>query len=243
MTVSRTVRAVLAALLATTLIDCSDINSDPAVPVVVEVRVPVGPGGGAPQVEIDDTITLAARALNQQGDSIAASFVWRTPDTALVALDSTAGRLSGRQPGTARIQVRTGSLVSGFVNFSVVPHADSLLIVPPDTFRIALADTASAPLIAELDTLNPDGPLANRQLVYELLLPVFGVAGDTATLSGGGLIRTVVTSTTGQPATPVYVRAVPGQPRPDSVLVEVRAVRPSGGPIPGSGQRFTVRFD
>jgi hypothetical protein len=142
----------------------------------------------------------------------------------------------------ARVQVTSGSLTSDFVNFAVVPAAESLQIIPPDSARVLVTDTASVPLVAELDTVNPLGPLQGRQIIYQLTT-IFGQPGDTASLGGGGMTRAVATNSLGQPTTPVYVRAIPALSRPDSVLVEITAFRPSGAAIPGSGQVFIVRFD
>jgi hypothetical protein len=222
---------------------CSDLSGDSDTPIILEIRAPASVGGANPPVEIGDTFQLSARALNQAGDSVAATFTWRTLDTALVFVEPTTGRISGKKVGTpARIQVTSGNLISDPVSFSVVPAAESLKIVPPDSARVLTTDTASAALIAELDTLNPDGPLQGRLITYQLTT-IFGQPGDTASLGGGVMLRTVATSTLGQPTIPIYVRPIPTLARPDSVLVEVTALRPSGASIPGSGQQFIVRFD
>jgi hypothetical protein len=230
-------------ILVLTLLGCSNLTGDSKTPIAIEIRIPAGPPGFTPVVEIGDTLQLSARALNQAGDSVDASFVWLTPDTATLALDSLTGRFTGKAVGTGRVQVRSGSLSSDLLTFSVVPAADSLMIVLPDSFRVLTTDTATLPLVAELDTINPTGPLAGRQIVYVMLQPFFGQPGDTASLNGGTLSRLALTGINGEPTTPVYVRPIPGQPRPDSVFVEVRAFRPSGAVIPGTGQRFIIRFD
>jgi hypothetical protein len=221
---------------------CSDLSSSDDVPVAIEIRAPAGPPGSPPPVEIGDTLQLTARALNQAGDSVAATFEWRTPDTAFLYVESTTGRITGKLPGTGRVQVLTGTLTSELVTFAVVPAAESLVIVGSDSARVLVTDTASAQLIAELDTLNPTGPLAGRQIIYQLIT-IFRQPGDTVSLAGGGFVRTVTTSALGQPIVPVYVRPIPSLARPDSVIVEITALRPSGVLIPGSGQRFIVRFD
>ncbi len=233
----------LGALLLVTLASCSDLSSNNDEPITLEIRTPAGLPGSSPPVEIGDTFVLSARALNQKGDSVPATIVWRTPDTAFLFVDSLTGRISGKQPlANARVQARTGSLISDLVTFTVLVGPDSLLIVPPDSFRVLTTDTASVPLIAQLDTLAPDGPVAGHQMVFTLTT-IFGQPGDTASLSGGVMTRTVLTGSTGQPTVSVYVRTIPSAARPDSVLVDVSAFRPSGAAIPGSGQTFIVRFD
>ena len=232
----------LAALLAS-IAACSDLGGGGDTPVAIEIRVPAAAQGASPLVEIGDTLFLGSRALNQAGDSVAATITWRTPDTAFIGLDPTTGRVTGKKPGTGRIQARTGTLISDFVTFTVVPAAESLLVVAPDSFRMPTTYSVAGPLVAQLDTIAPDGPLANRLIVYQLLLPVFGAVEDTATLNGGVLVRSALTGATGQPTSPVTVRAVAGRARPDSVRVEVDAYHPSGTPVAGSGQTFIVRFD
>lgn len=221
---------------------CSNLSGDSDTPILLEIRAPAPIGGGNPLVEIADTFQLSARALNQAGDSVDAVFTWRTADTALIFIEAATGRISGKKVGVGRIQVTSGTLTSELVSFSVVPAAESLLIIPPDSARILTTDTASAGLVAELDTLNPDGPLQGRQITYQLTT-IFGQPGDTASLGGGVMLRAVATNSLGQPNITVYVRPIPALPRPDSVLVEVTALRPSGAAIPGSGQVFIVRFD
>jgi hypothetical protein len=232
-------RNVLGLLLATAL-GCSNLSGDSDTPVVIDVFAVAGSGISG-QVEVGDTAVLTAMALNRQGDSVAATFTWRTPDTATVFLDPQTGQVSGKQPGTARVQARSGSLISDFVTLSVVPMADSLLVIPPDSARLLAADTASAPLITQIDSINPDGPLSGRRIVYEIIQ--FFPAADSASLNGGLFALNATTTTTGQPSAPVYVRKIPGRPHPDSVYVEIRSYRPSGVLIPGSGQVFIVRFD
>lgn len=236
------IAAPLAGLALLAALACSDLAGDSSTPITLEVRSPVGTGALA-FVEIGDTVQFTARALNQAGDSVAADIRWRTPDTTLLAVDSLTGAVTGKAPGPARVQARTGNLVSDFLSVTVVVGADTVFIVPPDSARVAATDSGSAALVAQLDTLNPEGPVSGRRIEYELLFPVFGQPGDTATLNGGVATLSATTGSTGQPTSPVTVQVVPGQPRPDSVLVEVRSRRPSGALVPGSGQQFIVRFD
>jgi hypothetical protein len=63
---------------------------------------------------IGRTITLHAVALDIQGDAVPSAMIyWRTPDTALVTLDSVAGTVIARtNSGSARFQARVGTLLS-----------------------------------------------------------------------------------------------------------------------------------
>ena len=66
--------------------------------------------------------------------------------------------------------------------------------------------------------------------------------GPTGTLGNGGRRVPSTTDTSGAPITPVILRAVPGQPKPATVTVEVRWTRPSGTPVPGSPHDFVINF-
>lgn len=220
---------------------CSNLNGDSDTPILIQVSPPALSGISG-QVEIGDTAAMTAVAINQAGDTVPVTFKWRAVDTGLVAIDSVTGAVTGKAAGIARVQARTGSLVSDLISLSIVPFADSLLIIPPDSARLLTTDTASAALVAEIDTTNPSGPLTARRLIYEIVQS-FGQPGDSASLNGGFNAIGATTTSTGRPTTPVYVRKIPGVAYPDSVFVAVSSIRPGGDSIPGSGQLFIVRFD
>jgi hypothetical protein len=220
---------------------CSNLNGDSDTPILIQVSPPAQSGISG-QVEIGDTAAMTAVAINQAGDTVPVTFKWRAVDTGLVAIDSVTGAVTGKVAGIARVQARTGSLISDLISLTVVPFADSLLIIPPDSARLLTTDTASAALVAEIDTINPSGPLTGRRLIYEIVQS-FGQPGDSASLNGGFNAVGATTTSTGQPTTPVYVRKIPGVAYPDSVFVAVSSIRPSGASVPGSGQIFIIRFD
>ena len=81
-------------------------------------------------------------------------------------------------------------------------------------------------------------------MIYTITSPVFpNVASRTVEFPNGWLADTIVTTATGQPATPPIIQRVVGQTSPDSAVVVVSAARPSGRPVPGPGSGFIVRFD
>jgi len=166
-------------------------------------------------VDFGDTITLRAKAIDGIADS-----------------------------GTASVQAQSGPYITDLIPFTVRPSADTLAIVPPDTFRVALADSESAPLVATVLSNNPPGGLSGRNLIYTVVFPVFSdPSARTVQLPGGVLADTIATGFDGGPVSPVTLRRVPGVATPDNALVEISTFRPSGKAVPGSGQRFTVRFD
>jgi hypothetical protein len=61
-------------------------------------------------------------------------------------------------------------------------------------------------------------------------------------LPGGVLTLDAVTGLDGSPSSPVTLNRVTGVTSPDSAIVTVGALTASGATVPGSGQRFIVRF-
>lgn len=203
----------------------------------LEVRVP-----RPPVVEVGQTIQLSARALDRQGDSVGAAITWLTPDTTVI-LTST-GLLTGRTGGTtARVQAQVDSLVSDFVTFTVNPRPDTLKIVGDSIFVVAAGVVSSAPLVASLQSLVPPMALSGDVITYSIVAPVFADPSQrTVELPGGVLTLDAVTGLDGSPLSPVTVNRVTGVTSPDSAIVTVRALTASGATVPGSGQRFIVRF-
>src|SRR5437660_487825 len=67
------------------------------------------------------------RALNSQGDSVAAQIFWATLDTAtIVVLDSTTGVTVGKVVGSGRLQGRVGLLRSNPQTVVVAARLDSV---------------------------------------------------------------------------------------------------------------------
>ncbi len=206
---------------------CSSLGEGGA-PIALEFLVPQ-----PAVVEIDDTIQLRARVLDQAGDSIAATIRWRTPDTT-VAVDSISGNFWGILAGTGKVQPTTGTLVGFLATFTVRTRTDSVVIAATaESLLVVLGtDSISAPL----------GPVAapaaaGRTLIFTLVAPT----GAAVRLSGDVTADTVTTAANGTPAVPVRVRTV-GVASGDSAIVQVESRRPSGAVVPGSGQKIRVFF-
>lgn len=219
---------LLAALAAAA---CSSLGESGS-PVAIEVFTP-----SPAVVDVGDTITLRARLLDQQGDSVAGTIRWRTLDSTL-SIDSVTGRLTGDSAATVgRVQAVAGTLVGPITQFSVRARADSLVITAPaDSILVLTGDTASGQLPAKVvDSLGTG--LAGRILSFAIVAP--SPAG--ALLSGGVKADTVSTGGDGMASPIMRVRNV-NVASGDSVIVEVEARRPSGVVVPGSGQRIRVFF-
>jgi hypothetical protein len=166
-----------------------------------------------------------------------------------IAIDSLTGRVTGLLAGTTgRVQVTDGSLASDLITLTVLPRADTVE-VPRDTIVVAAGATTSPPLLARVaarDAAAPTGfsGVSGRSVVFTIVEPVFAdPAARTVEITGGALADTVVTGTDGLPSAPVTLSRIAGRTAPPIVLVEVKAVRRSGVLVPGSGQRFVVRFE
>lgn len=219
---------------------CSDLSSSDETVVALQVTSPPGAA-----VEVGDTVTYSAVALNRNGDPIPATIRWSTPDTAVIAVDSLSGVVLGRKPGQGRVQAISDGLVSPLNLLTVFASPDTLILVPPDTVTLdTLSSTTTAPLVARLESFNPVGPVAGRAIIYTVVEPVFAdPAARTVEFSTGGLADTATTAANGEPVNPVVLARIPGLAPPDSAIVEIRATRyKDNQPVPGSGQRWIIRF-
>jgi hypothetical protein len=206
--------------------------------VGLEIRTPRNP-----VVEVGQTITLKAAALDEQGDTIAgAPIVWVTPDTTVILTPS--GQLTGRTGGqTARVQAQLDSLVSDFVTFTVNPRPDTVVITGDSVLTVASGAMASGPLLASLRSLSPAEPLADRVLTYTVTAPAFADPSQrTVELTGGVLTVGATTGADGTPVVPVVMSRVAGRTAPDSSIVTIAAATATGAVVPGSGQRFIIHF-
>jgi hypothetical protein len=218
-----------ALLLALVVAGCSDLDEGAGGVVALEIRIPA-----LRTVEVGESITLSAEALDKDGNPVSAEIAWRTPDATL-SVDALNGVITGVAPGPGRVQALAGSLASELVEFTVILRADTL-IVTDSVLTVAPGVATSPPLVATLQTFSPAGPLADRPVVYAILSPV----DATITLPGGVLTDTVNTGTDGAVSAMTLSRVNIAQPT--TAIVEVRAFRTRGALVPGSGQRFTVTF-
>jgi hypothetical protein len=223
------------ALLSTLLLvlGCSDLTEEAGGVVALEIRTPA-----VLSLEVGETLPLTASALDKDGNPVAADVAWRTPDATLT-VDPATGVITGVSPGPGRVQAFVGQLASGLVQFTVIPRADTLIVID-SVLTVAPGVPASAPMVAYLQSHNPTAVLPERPVVYAITSPP-DVGPHTVELPGGVLTDTVNTGTDGAVST-VTLNRVSSIAQPDTAIVEVRAFRTRGAPVPGSGQRFIVIF-
>jgi hypothetical protein len=227
--------ACLAACLA--LGGCSGLTEEGGV-AGLEILVP-----RPAALEVGQTISLTARALDASGNQVDAPIVWRTPDTTLTVTSE--GQVTGRTGGsTGRVQAQAGALASDFVTLTVRPRPDTLVLSADSVLTVATDAPASPPLVASLRSFTPDQPLEGGTIVYAVSAPVFAdAASRTVELNGGVLTLAAVTGSAGTPVTAVLLSRVPGQTAPAEAVVTVSATTATGATVSGSGQRFRIQFE
>jgi hypothetical protein len=214
---------------------CSGLDEGEGGVVGLEIELPE-----FTTLEVGEQSQVTARALDADGEIVDAAIAWRSStDDATV---DAAGIVTGVAPGQADVQASVGSLTSERVSFTILAPADTIVIVGDSVVVIPIgADPpATATLTARLDSRTPPGPLAERDVIFEITRPVAGGTPIVQIGSAGAQGDTVTTSAEGTAT--VVVSGVAGQVPPDTAIVEVRASRTRGAPVPGSGQRFIVLF-
>ncbi len=194
-------------------------------------------------LEIGTPTQLKAVALNQAGDSVAADFRWRTPDTT-VTLDSLQGIITARlAAGTARVQLGVfgkDTIATSFagLTFTLTAHADTLILVSADSVDVP-KDTTGTPIRIQLAGGVLRTGVTGRPVSFRVIDPA--PADTPAVAFTSGRVKDSL-STDGTGVTSSTVRGVKGRPVPDRAVVEINAYRASGVPIPGSGRRVVIRF-
>jgi hypothetical protein len=224
--------AGLLSLLAAT--GCSGLDEDEGGVVAIEVEVPA-----ILMLEVGEQQQVVARAFDADGGLVDVAIGWQA-STAAVTVDGE-GVVTGAEPGEANVQATVGSLASEPIEFEVIAPADTLAIVGDSvvTIPVGANPPVTAALQVRLENLTFPEPLSGRPVIFEITSPVPG-ATPTVQLAGGVQSDTVPTST--EAVASVAISAVVGQVPPDTAIVQIRAERTRGAPVPGSGQRFIVLF-
>ncbi len=214
---------------------CSGLDEGEAGIVSLEVTIP-----SLSTLEVGEQLQLSAVPLNADGDVVPVAVSWRTPDPTIVAVDAATGLLTGVGPGTGRVQATAGSLSSDLLSFNIILGTDTLVIVGDSIVPVPLEPGTTGALVVQLRSFVPADPVPGGPVIYEITSPAAGVVPVVA-LTGGVQIDTLTTGADGTVAT-VMLSRTPGTVAPDTAIVQVRATRSSGAPVPGSGQRFIVLF-
>jgi hypothetical protein len=221
---------------ALVFLGCSDLTAGKGGIVALELRLP-----SPAAVEQNDTLTLHARALNADGDSVATTVYWRTQDdTLLTVVDSVGIVTTSLTSGSPRVQAYVGSLRSEIVILTIRPRSDTLALTVDPTITVPAADSLTDTLGAAVLSNNPVGGVSGTSILYQVVDSV--AAQGKVRFANGLLALRATTSATGAPVTAVTLRKITGVTPPATVQVQISATRPSGQIVPGSGQTFTINF-
>ena len=183
---------------------------------------------GPDTLEVGESIQLAARPLNKDGDSVGTPVTWLSVDPT-ATIDAATGVLTGVSAGSARVQATVGALGSELITFAVIEPADTLVLTS-DSIVTLPADAVTSPAThGAARPLRPrgPGPLAGRGVIYALTSP--DPAAGTPTVAPAGLTSSPTRCRPDRTATPrPRLAVVTGSTPPDSAIVTVRAERTRG---------------
>ena len=133
---------------------CTEVGTDPSVPVAIEIEAPILPALAAGD-SLRDTLgvvqPIVARALNSRNEVIAdapITFLTLRGDT-IVAVDSTTGTVAGLHVGEAEVVARVAGLQSVRLPIRVTNEPDTVYAASPltDTVRYGIADDTARALV------------------------------------------------------------------------------------------------
>ena len=204
-------RALLS--LAAVLAACSDFTTTDAGVAQIVVFAPV-----PPEVEVAGSVTVRAVALDADGDTLDIPIYWRALDTT-IAVDSVQGLLTGLSAGkTGKVVARALDLYSAVATFTVIPQADTLIVVGDSVVTVVPDTNISPPITVRVEAGEPPAAVDKRRVTFELISPVFATLEDrTVEFSNRQLAQSIATTTTGhrmriQRDAPSSARVRPGKP-------------------------------
>ena len=217
---------------------CSSLTTTEGGVASITIEVP-----SPAEVEVEGTIQLRATARGGDGEVLDIPIYWRALDTT-IAVDSVAGVLTGLSAGkTGKVVARAVDLYSAVATFTVIPPADTLLVIGDSVVTVAPTEAVSPPLTVRVDAGDPPAPVDKRRVTFEVISPVFANLEDrTVEFSNHQLSQSIATTTSGQPSPSAALHRREGKTAPDTAIVRVSVYRPGGGTVPGSGQHFLVLF-
>ena len=136
------------ALVLGLVLGCSNLDEGEAGVVALEVSAP-----SPDTLEVGETVQLAARALDRDGNAVNAAISWQSVDTT-ANIDPTTGVVTALFPGTARVQARVGSLSSGLITLTVQAPADTLIIAGDSVLTVATDVPASPAMVVRLESFR-----------------------------------------------------------------------------------------
>jgi hypothetical protein len=240
---------------------CSEVGTDPDVPVAIEIEAPMLPAiaeGDSLRDTLGAVVTVTARALNSRNEVIAGApirFYAVRNDSAIIAVDSATGRVAGLRAGDADVIAQVAGLQSVRLLLRVTPNPDTVFPLSPlvDSVLYALADDTARTLrvaVARRDT-TLDGRDTLRLVPFWRVRytivdpPELATNIDTTRVyianEANRLSRVDTTDATNGASRRIRfpINAVSDTTR-RTFVTEVVVMRPDGTPLPGSPLLFTT---
>ncbi len=239
---------------------CSEVGTDPDVPVAIEIDAPMLPAiaeGDSLRDTLGAATAVIARVLDSRNEVIASApirFYALRNDSAIIAVDSLTGRIAGLRAGDADVVAQVAGLQSVRIPVRVTPNPDTVYAVSPlvDSVLYALADDTARTLrvaVARRDTVGGRDTL--------LLVPFWRVrytivdppdlATNTDTTrvyianAANRLSRVDTTDATiGAERRIRFPGGAVSDTTRRTFVTEVVVMRPDGTPLPGSPLLFTT---
>jgi hypothetical protein len=240
------------------LCGCTEVGTDPNVPVAIEIAAPI-----LPAIAVGDSLRdtlgvvqrLVARALNSRNEVIAdAPIRFLALRDSIVTVDSTTGTVAGLRVGQADVVARVGGLQSVRLLVRVTDEPDTVYASSrlTDTVRYGIADDTARELtvtVAKDTTINGRDTVAIVpfwRVRYTIINPA-DLATNTDTNrvyiadASNRLSRVDTTdATTGASRRIRFPLAVVSDTTSRTFVTEVVALRANGTPLPGSPILFTT---
>ena len=240
---------------------CTEVGTDPNVPVAIEIDAPLLPAiaeGDSLRDTLGAVQPLVARALNSRNEVIADApirFVTLRNDSAIIAVDSATGRVAGLRVGDADVVAQVSGLQSVRLPVRVTLAPDTVYARSPlvDTVLYGLADdTARALVVAVAKRDTTASGLDTLVLVpfwrvrYTIIDPP-ELASNTDTTrvhmanAANRLSRVDTTDATeGARRRLRFPTAAVSDTTRRTFVTEVVVMRADGTPLPGSPLLFTT---
>jgi hypothetical protein len=241
-------------------VSCTDIVTDPDVPVAIELlpaQLPFIVAGDSLRDTLGVATPLIVRVLNSDNDEIAGATVEFVvlDTTQLVTIDEQTGLISGIDTGSVRVVATAGDLQSAPVTLVVTLRPDTLAALSPErdsmTFLIGRESRLELRARVGHDT-TPGGAQdatvpVRSYLVRFLIVSPPGLPTDDSTIvqlvnDNNRASSLDTTDATGEAKRAVRLGPAVRSSPPDSIIVEATALRPDRTPVPGSPLRFIVRI-
>lgn len=247
--------------LAGAMFACTEVGTDPDVPVAIEIEPPILPAIAAGD-SLRDTLgavaTLVARALNSRNEVIADApirfFALQSDTIAIIEVDSTTGKVAGLRVGDDDVIARVAGLQSVRVPIRVTLAPDTAFAVSPleDSVLYGIADDTARALavtVAQRTTVNGRDtvlPVPFWRARYTITTPPdLAENVDTTRVyianEANRLSRVDTTDASGIARRRIrFPLAVVTDITRRTFVTEVVVLRPDGTPLPGSPFLFTT---